>query len=134
MSQPNNETNGMSDQLTESLGRLSKKTGVLATIVLDRATGSILKTTGTLSTETGVIPALTTPAATAEAAGLGERNGISDIALMAWNIVNAAGGLIQGLDNEDEVKLLRLRTKKHEFIIVPDLQYLLIAIHETPPA
>jgi dynein light chain roadblock-type len=90
----------MPDQLTESLGRLSKKAGVLATIVLDRATGAILKTTGTLSTETGVIPALTTPAATAEAAGLGERNGISDIALMAWNIVNAAGGLIHGLDNE----------------------------------
>ena len=35
---------------------------------------------------------------------------------------------------QDEVKLLRLRTKKQELVIVPDPKYLLIVVHDTPPA
>ena len=35
---------------------------------------------------------------------------------------------------KDEVKLLRLRTKKYELVIVPDSKYLLIVVHETPSA
>ena len=35
---------------------------------------------------------------------------------------------------QDELKLLRLRTKKQEFVIVPDAKYLMILIHDTPPA
>lgn len=41
------------------------------------------------------------------------------MARMVWAFVGAAGGLVTGLDPEDEVKLLRLRTKKQEFVIVP---------------
>lgn len=32
-------------------------------------------------------------------------------------------------DEEDEVKLLRLRTKKHEIVVVPDKKYLLCVVH-----
>lgn len=35
---------------------------------------------------------------------------------------------------QDELKLLRVRTKKQELVIVPDVKYLLIVIHETPAA
>lgn len=35
---------------------------------------------------------------------------------------------------QDELKLLRLRTKKQEFVIVPEPKYLLVVIHDTPPA
>lgn len=35
---------------------------------------------------------------------------------------------------KDELKLLRLRTKKQELVIVPDSKYLLIVVHDTPPA
>lgn len=35
---------------------------------------------------------------------------------------------------QDELKLLRLRTKKQELVIVPDPKYLLIVVHDTPPA
>lgn len=31
---------------------------------------------------------------------------------------------------DDEVKLLRLRTKKHEIVVVPDKKYLLCVIHD----
>ena len=35
---------------------------------------------------------------------------------------------------QDELKLLRLRTKKQELVIVPDAKYLLIVVHDTHPA
>ena len=35
---------------------------------------------------------------------------------------------------QDELKLLRLRTKKQEFVIVPEHKYLMVVIHDTPPA
>ncbi len=42
-----------------------------------------------------------------------------DIASMVWSFLAAAGNLVNELDKEDEVKLLRLRTKKNELVIVP---------------
>jgi hypothetical protein len=41
---------------------------------------------------------------------------------MVWNFLGAAGTLVDGLDKDDEVKLLRLRTKKNELVIVPGEQ------------
>jgi dynein light chain roadblock-type len=42
-----------------------------------------------------------------------------DVASLVWNFLKAAGSLVDELDIEDEVKLLRLRTKKNELVIVP---------------
>lgn len=42
--------------------------------------------------------------------------------------------LIQYRALQDELKLLRLRTKNQEFVIVPEPKYLLVVIHDTPPA
>ncbi|KAF9886266.1 hypothetical protein FE257_011879 [Aspergillus nanangensis] len=33
-------------------------------------------------------------------------------------------------EDDDEVKLLRLRTKKHEIVVVPDRKYLLCVVHD----
>lgn len=33
-------------------------------------------------------------------------------------------------EGDDEVKLLRLRTRKHEFVVVPDRKYLLCVVHD----
>ena len=35
---------------------------------------------------------------------------------------------------KDELKLLRLRTKKQELVVVPETKYILVVIHDTPPA
>ncbi|BDD61595.1 hypothetical protein MAP00_006635 [Monascus purpureus] len=35
------------------------------------------------------------------------------------------------IQEDDEVKLLRLRTKKHEIVVVPDRKYLLCVVHGT---
>ncbi|KAJ0123360.1 hypothetical protein J7T55_011825 [Diaporthe amygdali] len=151
-----NTSNG-ADALEETLSRLSKKPGVKATIALDRASGAILKTAGqisslrtsksqqqqqdsqstaaaasSLSASTSDVPA---SSGSAVAAGTSsETQGAEELASMVWAFVNSAGGLVHGLDTEDELKLLRVRTKKQELVIVPDAKYLLIVIHETPAA
>lgn len=35
--------------------------------------------------------------------------------------------------DDDEVKLLRLRTKKHEIVVVPDRKYLLCVVQDVTP-
>ncbi|KAJ4385913.1 hypothetical protein N0V85_007989 [Neurospora sp. IMI 360204] len=207
-----------SAHLEETLGRLSKKPGVKGAIVLDRASGAILKTSGQISsirkakpqpqqpeqseqqpitdqqgplspsfppgtvtdttttTDTAAAPgtAVTTTgeeavaapamvstgtgtdgevpgAGAAGAAGTGTGTGsansgggsaavsaydqnVVELAAMVWSFVSNAGEFVQELDGEDELKLLRLRTKKQELVIVPDAKYLLVVFHDTPPA
>ncbi|KAJ5502750.1 hypothetical protein N7463_005624 [Penicillium fimorum] len=36
-------------------------------------------------------------------------------------------------DEDGEVKLLRMRTKKHEIVVVPDRKYLLCVVHDASP-
>ncbi|KAI9828599.1 MAG: hypothetical protein M1826_005981 [Phylliscum demangeonii] len=44
---------------------------------------------------------------------------VQEVARMVWTFIGAAAGLATGLDEHDELKLLRLRTKKVELVIVP---------------
>lgn len=154
------QANG-SDALEETLGRVAKKSGVKATIVLDRATGTILKTSGQISSIKVAKPLKTGPTdASSGPVGVesnvissDEPQGAEQLSAMVWSFVNAAGTLVQDIDGDvrhlemflglhvadelrlqDELRLLRLRTKKQELVIVPDPKYLLIVIHDTPPA
>lgn len=92
------------DALEEKLGRLSKKPGVRASIILDRASGAILKTSGELS---ALRTAKSRDAATAAsfsneapAAEASESQGVEDFAAMIWNYVNASGQLVHEVDKE----------------------------------
>ncbi|KAF4986728.1 hypothetical protein FDECE_15802 [Fusarium decemcellulare] len=126
------------DALEEKLGRLSKKPGVKASIVLDRATGAILKTSGQVdalqNSKTRTTSTATSFSNDAPALEESETRGVEQFAAVVWNYVNSSGSLVQELDGEDEVKLLRLRTRKQELVIVPDPKYLLVVVHDTPPA
>ncbi|AEO65103.1 uncharacterized protein THITE_33410, partial [Thermothielavioides terrestris NRRL 8126] len=128
------------DALEEALGRLSKKAGVRATIVLDRASGTILKTSGQISSirsskaSGSSVPVVGSFPGEANGNNNGQDQGAEELASMVWNFVATAGSFVQELDAEDEVKLLRLRTKKQEFVIVPDAKYLLIVAHDTSSA
>jgi dynein light chain roadblock-type len=44
-----------------------------------------------------------------------------DVASLVWSFLKAAGSLVDEQDSEDEVRLLRLRTKKNELVIVPGM-------------
>ncbi|KAK3996122.1 hypothetical protein QBC44DRAFT_157856 [Cladorrhinum sp. PSN332] len=132
------------DALEETLGRLSKKPGVKAALVLDRSTGAILKTSGQIDSirktkpSASSLPAQTVGSFTSDpngnGAGASHDQAADELAAMVWNFVATAGSLVEDLDTEDELKLLRLRTKKQELVIVPDSKYLLIVVHDTPPA
>lgn len=114
--------------------------------MLDRSNGAILKTNGQLS---AIRPAksansdtsLPTPtggsfpsdAATASDSD-SETQAAQELGSMVWGFLSTAGSLVQEIDTEDELKLLRLRTKKQELVIVPEPKYILVVIHDTPPA
>ena len=56
-----------------------------------------------------------------------EKKGIDsaeDIARLAFGFVKVAGTTIGGLDAEDDVRLLRVRTKKMELVIVPGERFI----------
>ncbi|KAG5935303.1 hypothetical protein E4U60_003251 [Claviceps pazoutovae] len=131
------EKNGH-DALEEKLGRLATKPGVRAGIVLDRASGAIIKTSGELSAlrtakarDAATAASFSNEAPMAEAS---ESQGVEDFAAMIWNYVNASAHLVQDVDKEDALRLLRLRTKRQEIVIVPDAKYILTVIHDTPSA
>ncbi|KAI9733218.1 MAG: hypothetical protein M1818_007336 [Claussenomyces sp. TS43310] len=138
MAQPAEQMAPSSSGTSDQLDSLSKKAGVLATIVLDRSSGAIVTTTGSLASSAGLNSSsvLSASAISSEDSGQNfkEPQGTQEMASMVWNFVSAAGDMIQGLDTEDEMRLLRLRTKKFELVIVPDPKYLLIVVHETPAA
>lgn len=97
------QTNGQ-EALEEKLGRLSRKPGVKASIVLDRATGSILKTSGEISALQNSKSRSESAAASfsneAPAAEESESKGVEEFASMIWNYVNSSGQLVQDLDTE----------------------------------
>lgn len=119
-------THNAPDDTLALLTRLSQKPGVQSTLVLARENGAIVRTSGLISNSSSGNPNSTLPASTDNAAD-GYSNGrkesgmqsAEDVAQMVWSFMGAAGSLVEGMDAEDEVKLLRLRTKKNELVIVP---------------
>lgn len=114
-------------------------------MVLDRTLNTILQTSGSFVSFRPV---------DAPRDGSSE-DGVEEFAAMISKFVHTSGGLVQDLDTEvrtqylkldsfncrihanrwqDDVKLLRLRTKKHELVIVPDAKYIFVVVHDTPPA
>lgn len=90
----------MSDHFVESLERLSKKNGVLGTIVIDRSNGVILNTSGSLlsirATPTNADSVLPEGPST----DLSDESCMQDMARMVWNYMAATRELVQGLDSQ----------------------------------
>ncbi|KAI1077035.1 hypothetical protein F5B20DRAFT_303399 [Whalleya microplaca] len=130
------------DSVEEALHRLSKKPGVKAWLMLDRSNGAVLKTNGQISL---IRPARSTnktslPSPTGGSFSTdvnvntnNETQAAQELASMVWSFLSSAGSLVDEVDSEDELKLLRLRTRKQEIVIVPEPKYLLVVIHDTPP-
>lgn len=127
-----------SDETSALLARLASRPGVKSTLVLSRDTGAIVRSTGLLTAEDE-----------SEQAPLAQVNGTTDgdapkrkgtrsaneVATLVMKYVEACTGLVDELNGEDdEMKLVRLRTKKNELVIVPDAKYFLVVVHDTPPA
>jgi dynein light chain roadblock-type len=116
--------------VSDTLKRLSAKPGVVATLAIDRVTGSLLKSSGWngsppfLTFRTSDAETFSSQAASAASAGTlsGTNNlpnnaeaqseqGMERLAAMIVNFVNSTGTLIQGLDAEVSFPSLREGTR-----------------------
>jgi len=151
----------MPSSTLDNLSRLAAKPGVQSTLILSKADGSIIRTSGLLagpssppgssssrpasSSSGGGAAATDTASGHAdgthaegyyEVIDANDENGnekrAEDVAKMVFSFVSNAGGFVQGMDEGDELKLLRIRTRKSEVVIVPDTKFLLVVIHDTP--
>ncbi len=123
----------------DNLSRLAAKPGVQSTLILSKADGSIIRSSGLLASPSP--PASSTPVPssgpaghvdTAEGAHSGVYYGVDtnvntnekraeDVAKMVFSFVSGAGVFVEGMDKGDELKLLRVRTRTSEIVIVPGL-------------
>ena len=120
----------------DNLSRLAAKPGVQSTLILSNADGSIIRSSGLLTRSLPPAVANTAVGSDSETPDLSEGPKIGthyevetnektnekyaeDVAKMVFSFVSGVGGLVQGMDDEDEVKLLRIRTRKSEIVIVP---------------
>lgn len=137
----------------ENLSRLASKPGVQSTLILSRSDGSIIRSTGLLAaSSSSPLQKISSandisrngPAEPVEATRSADDypgdteddkkgNSAEEIARKVFAFAGEAKAFAEGMDQSDEVRLLRLRTRKNEIVIVPDPKFLLVVIHDTPP-
>lgn len=120
----------------ENLSRLASKPGVQSTLVLSKIDGSIIRSSGLLG---NISPSMTSASgpddgsaniAATQTGSIGDPYDISKnentktksaeaIARIVFSFVSAAGDFVDGVDGGDDLKLLRVRTRKNEIVIVP---------------
>lgn len=117
----------MAEDMLGHLSRLSQKPGVQSTLILSRETGAIVQSSGLESREDTANPeSILLPSNSLANGHTGERQSkkmqiAEDVAQMVYKFVTSAGEMVSELNGtqEDELKLVRLRTKKNELVIVP---------------
>jgi len=106
------------------LTRLSQKPGVRGTLILSRQNGAIVRASGLISREdtTNTDSALSS---SPDRLDRGNDHGqtAEDVARIVWNFAKAAGDMLGELNGptDDDLKLLRIRSKKRELVIVPGM-------------
>ena len=118
-----------SEETQNLLARLSQRPGVQSTLILARDTGAIVRSSGLVTPEeigedgTAAVPTNGTyvNGSDGEVKKMGTRNA-EEVARLVFNFVQSAVTLIEELNGEnDEAKLLRVRTKKNELVVVPGI-------------
>lgn len=125
----------------DNLSRIAAKPGVQSVLVLSKADGSIIRNSGLLADTlpgeppvTGLREAHDTNTFLKGTDGskedddqkLGGTRGGTDqnksaeeVSRMVFSFMSAAKDFTEGMDQGDEVRLLRMRTRKNEIVIVP---------------
>ncbi|KAL8711780.1 MAG: hypothetical protein Q9225_007072 [Loekoesia sp. 1 TL-2023] len=132
----------------ENLARLAAKPGVQSTLVLSKSDGSIIRSTGLLANS--AIPQSSEASTNGNGLGQESNNSLATtlkngttfdeqkdgndrgktaeyIARLVFAFLAAANEFADGMENEDDTKLLRMRTRKNEIVIVPG-QYALASL------
>ena len=114
-----------SEETQNLLSRLSQRADVQSTLILSRETGAIVRSTGLITpedlAEDGTAPTNGTyengPEGDTKKKGTRNRE---EVAQLVYSFVKSTGEMIEELNGEtDEAKLLRIRTKKNELVVVP---------------
>lgn len=118
----------------DNLARLASRPGVQSTLILSKVDGTIISSMGRIANiSLSDASSSTLPNTTAEEGHIarydpksiydggedGSTKNAQSIASLVFAFVSAAGGLAQGLEEGNNVQLLRLRTPKNEIVIVP---------------
>lgn len=120
----------------EYLSRLASKPGVQSTLILSESDGSIIRSTGLLAASTKPTEdALTDQGVLSNGTAYNGDHTIADrdhdpttqsksltaedVAKRVFNFVNSAKAFAGAMEEGDDVKLLRMRSKKNEIVIVP---------------
>ncbi|GAA5908159.1 hypothetical protein JCM6882_005960 [Rhodosporidiobolus microsporus] len=139
-------------EVEATLARLTAHKNVQGVLILSRPAGMILRSAGTLF---ALPPSAARAAATAPTPGDGVEDAEkandgegedgaeklpvlnSEMALRyakaAAGMVDAVGGEVGSLAGEgetDDLRFLRIRTRRHELMITPDDQYILIVVQD----
>ncbi|KAI7539243.1 hypothetical protein KC331_g9864 [Hortaea werneckii] len=135
------------------LARLANRPGVQSTLILSRDTGAIVRSSGLVLAEDAEVEEAA-PTANGTYLNATETNGTAqnggpdgkqksnkgtrkaeEVASLVWRFMKSVGEFVEELNGEgDEGKLIRVRTKKNEVVVVPEGRFLLCVIHETPAA
>lgn len=123
------------ESTSESLARLAAKPGVQSTLVLSKSDGSIIRCTGLLATTAKLASVEASPSGPklgnsySPAPTLDDGVGIEQardsdntaeqIATIVFKVLGAGNELADGLEAGDHPKLLQIRTRKNEIVIVP---------------
>lgn len=127
----------------ENLSRLASKPGVQSTLILSRSDGSIIRSTGLLAATpssssqdlaVGNGTSRSSPAESVDAMRSATDypgntkddktgNSAEHVARMVFAFAAEAKAFTEGMDELDEVKLLRLRTRKNEIVIFPGMSF-----------
>ena len=114
---------------------MAAKPGVQSTLILSKTDGTVIQSTGLLAaseSEEAIAPQSPSGktklegSENADVRGDGpdqpkRSNTAEDVARMVFAFVTAAKEFSDGMYTTDEVKLLRMRTRKNEIVIVPGM-------------
>ncbi|KAF8250437.1 hypothetical protein K440DRAFT_541522, partial [Wilcoxina mikolae CBS 423.85] len=110
------------NELSHLLSRLGSKQGVQSVLILLRETGAVIRATGAITRPTNPDHPLA-----------------AEYAAAVYKFMKASDTLVgdlEGIDGgeRDDIRILRVRTKRRELVVVPDAKFMLIVFHDTPVA
>ncbi|KAK4705676.1 dynein light chain roadblock-type, partial [Phenoliferia sp. Uapishka_3] len=124
-----------SDAVEATIARLTAHKNVQGVLILARDTGIIIRSAGTLF---AVPPAPATAPVSEDADGVINGAAVTvsfsetarAYAKAARALVESVGSEVARLEDGDDLKFMRLRTRKHELIVTPDSLYILVVVQD----
>ncbi|SCZ88478.1 BZ3500_MvSof-1268-A1-R1_Chr2-1g04436 [Microbotryum saponariae] len=138
-------------QVDATLSRLTANKNVKGVMILRRPLGIILRTAGPLfptstSSTSSAGPSTTTPNAadtggkdasqpSETSTGEEETHSTNDqlalsYARLGHNLVENVAEEVKAVDQDDNLRFLRVRTQKHEIMVTPDPEFILIVVQD----